>query len=339
MLAYHGLEVQYLAFDELTSFTEKQYTYMLSRVRSANGIPVRVRAATNPGGIGHDWVFKRWAPWLNPKAEIRAAPAEVLHYCNTDDGEAWCPPAADALARVFIPAKLQDNPYLDGAYAQRLGGLDRVTRAQLRDGDWLIAPAAGAYYRRAWFPIIDIPPANPIAKVRRWDLASTADGGDWTIGARMALHKDRTVVIEDVVRIRARPQGVEQTILNTALLDGKTCHVSIPQDPGQAGKAQIESFTKLLAGYVVRSKPETGDKVTRQEPFSAQCEAGNVSIVRAPWNEPVLQCLEAFPDGPHDDDVDALAGAYAYLADRLPNLNYLKALENMAAELSGRGRG
>ena len=53
-------EYQVVCLDELTTFEEYQYTYMLSRVRSAKGLPVRIRAATNPGGIGHEWVMRRW---------------------------------------------------------------------------------------------------------------------------------------------------------------------------------------------------------------------------------------------------------------------------------------
>lgn len=71
--AYQSAEFQYLGFDELTSFTERQYTYMLSRARSATGIPIRIRGATNPGGEGHDWVFKRWVI-LAPSEGARPPP-------------------------------------------------------------------------------------------------------------------------------------------------------------------------------------------------------------------------------------------------------------------------
>jgi predicted phage terminase large subunit-like protein len=104
---------------------------------------------------------------------------------------------------------------------------------------------------------------------------------------------------------------VERTIKATAELDGQNVQVRIPQDPGQAGKAQCESYAQLLAGWDVRFERETGDKVTRAQAASAQCEARNVTLVRAPWNEPFLQCLEGFPEeGVHDDDVDAFAGAF-----------------------------
>src|SRR6185312_15647601 len=102
---------QYIGFDELTHFTRYQYIYMLSRARSGHGLPIRIRAATNPGGEGHEWVQERWAPWLRPDSAVQAEPGEALHYGNTRDGEEWVPKGTPgALARVFVPARLSDNP-------------------------------------------------------------------------------------------------------------------------------------------------------------------------------------------------------------------------------------
>lgn len=327
---YQSAEYQYIGFDELTSFTEKQYGYMLSRLRTTADIPCRVRSGTNPGGEGHEWVLKRWSPWLDPQSDVKAIPGQKLRYVNGPDGPEWSD--VGTLSRVFYPARVTDNPHLNEGYEEVLKGMDRVSRAQLLEGDWLSRPGAGAYYQRGWFKWLDVRPIGAVARCRRWDLASTEDG-DWTIGARMSLMRDRSVVIEDVVRKRLRPAGVEACVLATAELDGKDVHVVIPEDPGQAGKAQVASYTKMLMGFVVRSIRETGDKVTRQGPFSAQCEAGNVSIVRGAWNEPFLQCLEAFPDpNVHDDDIDAAAGAFTYLAEKMPNLNYLQAMNALAKE-------
>jgi predicted phage terminase large subunit-like protein len=330
---YQGLEVQYLAFDELTSFTEYQYRYLLSRLRTSKGLPLRVRAGTNPGGEGHEWVFKRWAPWLDPKHPERVAPGALLYYTNTNDGEVYVdknyrtelglPP----LSRQFVPARITDNPHVDKGYHQRLMGQDALTRAQLLDGDWLAKAAPGLLFRRGWFHFVDVPPARSSIRVRRWDLASTEDGGDWTVGVLMTSDGDGRVLIEDVQRARLRPSGVESLVRATAELDNRRgpTEIWIPQDPGQAGKAQCEAYARLLGGFDVRFKTETGDKVTRSKPFSAQCEAGNVTLVRALWNEPFMQCLEAFPEGTHDDDVDAASGAYVQVVEATPLAQQLKA--------------
>jgi predicted phage terminase large subunit-like protein len=84
----------------------------------------------------------------------------------------------------------------------------------------------------------------------------------------------------------------------------------LPQDPGQAGKSQIINLTKMLAGFNVRSSPESGDKVTRFSPFSAQAEAGNVMVLRGPWNEAWFNSLESFPEAKHDDDADSTSRAF-----------------------------
>jgi len=90
--------------------------------------------------------------------------------------------------------------------------------------------------------------------------------------------------------------------------------VAIERDPGQAGKYQADQFIRLLNGHQVRVFAPTSDKIQRFGPFSAQASAGNVRIVRGPWNEKYIQELEAFPDGAHDDQVDATSGAHMALA-------------------------
>jgi hypothetical protein len=127
---YQSAEYAYIAFDELTQFTESQYTYLFSRLRRLEGvgIPLRMRSASNPGGIGAEWVQARFVP---------------------DD---WTPHQASEMGvvekagRAFVPARLVDNPYLDqAAYEASLSELDEVTRAQLLAGDWQIRMRGNIY--------------------------------------------------------------------------------------------------------------------------------------------------------------------------------------------------
>lgn len=110
--------------------------------------------------------------------------------------------------------------------------------------------------------------------------------------------------------MRESPQKVEEAIKNTASADGRSVSIGIPQDPAQAGKAQAEYLIRQLSGYDARAKIERGEKPLRFSPFSAQCEAGNVKIVRGPWNTGFFDNLEAFPDATHDDTADACSGAF-----------------------------
>jgi len=173
------------------------------------------------------------------------------------------------------------------------------------------APREGGMFKPDQMMVIDAVPAGDIKWVRGWDLASVVNGGDWTAGAKFGRLPDGRFVIGDMVRMQRGPDERDAAIVNTASLDSRSVKVSIPQDPGQAGKTQVLYLTRALAGYTVMSSPETGDKVTRAEPLAAQMNAGNVLMMRGPWNEPLLNELRMFPNGSHDDQVDALSRAFA----------------------------
>ena len=153
--------------------------------------------------------------------------------------------------------------------------------------------------------------------VRAWDLASgLPDAGDpdWTAGVKLGRTKSGTFVILDVVRLRGGPAAVEQALRETAAADGSNVRISLPQDPGQAGRAQVLYLTRQLAGYSVTSSPETGAKHVRAMPVAAQLEAGNLAMVRAKWNATLIEEMADFPRGNKDDQVDALSRAFGMIA-------------------------
>ena len=117
---YQSAEYDVIRFDELTHFTESQYIYLISRVRGANDFPKQIKSSTNPGGIGHAWVKRRF---------VDDSPPGVAFI-----GE-------DGLRRVFIPALLDDNRFLlsgDPQYRERLLALPERERRALLYGDWNI---------------------------------------------------------------------------------------------------------------------------------------------------------------------------------------------------------
>ncbi len=134
---YASSEVQYLAFDELTTFTETQYTFLSSRLRrlASVQVPIRKRAATNPVGPGRGWVRKRFVPEMAMRADEEEFFSRMWHAAED---------------RTFIPARLEDNPHLDiDAYDKSLEHLDPVTKAQIRRGDWK-AHAGGQFDPKWW---------------------------------------------------------------------------------------------------------------------------------------------------------------------------------------------
>jgi predicted phage terminase large subunit-like protein len=87
-------------------------------------------------------------------------------------------------------------------------------------------------------------------------------------------------------------------LLNTATQDGKRVRVGFGKDPEQAGKSQALHLVRAMSAFTVAPATESGDKLTRFGPFSAQCRAGNVKILQGPWNEDLFRVLEGSPISP-----------------------------------------
>ena len=156
---------------------------------------------------------------------------------------------------------------------------------------------------------------------RGWDLAGTEEDKDKknkepaaTAGVQIARDVHGIFYILDVQYERISPGAVENLIKRMATQDGLRCTIRLPQDPGQAGKAQIVHFSKLLMGYTFKTRVMTGDKVTRAGPFSSMCEYGRVKVVRAKWNDNFFNHLEEFPPEVGSPDiVDAAVEAFHQL--------------------------
>ena len=155
---YQSAEYSYIGFDELTHFEEGMYTYMLSRCRSSRpGVPKKMRAATNPGSIGHYWVKKRF---------IEPEPPMTVFTVKSDTG--------DMTTRLFIPAKVQDNKILmqnDPGYIKRLNQLPEIERRMLRDGDWDV------FAGQAFPELQDIHWIDPFPIPEGWEKGVAMDWG------------------------------------------------------------------------------------------------------------------------------------------------------------------
>lgn len=312
---YQGSEYQFVGFDELTQFDEADYRYLLSRIRKPSTgplsvVPLRMRSASNPGGRGHNWVRARWGLYRND-GDAKTTPL----LCHRPD---WPHPE-----RVFIPAKIRDNPSLDAeSYLGNLEELDHHTRAQLLEGDWDARPP-GDLFRAAWFEIVDTIPAG-CRWVRFWDLAATERSEsnpdpDWTVGLRLGAHPNGLFFVEDVIRRRRRSAEIEARAKAAGERDGIGTRVLLEQEPGSSGKTVVDHWIRnVLPGRAVRGIRSSGSKFERATVASSRAERGLIKIKRAPWNTAFLAELEAFSeddsDYDHDDQVDALSGAIAAVA-------------------------
>lgn len=179
-------------------------------------------------------------------------------------------------------------------------------------------PREGGMFKRSWFADKFIG-AAPVGTrwVRHWDLAATAkSSAARTAGVKLGKAPDGSFIVGHVEMTQSEGNEVRKLIKATAETDGVNVQISLPQDPGQAGKVQSKDMIAMLAGYRAHAEPETGDKITRAEPFAAQCEAGNVYLIRGDWNEAYLDELCLFPGGSFKDQVDASSGAFGRLVGR-----------------------
>ena len=115
---YQSAEYDVIRFDELTHFTEEQYTYLISRIRGANNFPKQIKSSTNPGGVGHTWVKRRFIVPAPPNVEF-----------EDKDGN----------TRIFIPSRIDDNKALldkDPNYKKRLLTQSENNVRALLYGDW-----------------------------------------------------------------------------------------------------------------------------------------------------------------------------------------------------------
>jgi predicted phage terminase large subunit-like protein len=327
-LAHKSAQYQFVGFDELTSFTEFQYTYLFSRLRSAAGVPCRIRSASNPGDVGHPWVRRRWFDWVSRRSQRPAAAGEIRYYVRRGDDDVEVPKGTPlALGRTFVPATLADNPTLvanDPGYRARLAALPVLERLRLEGGDWDAEPAKKDFYDGARAEVLRHRPPNDQvrARVRAWDFGATADG-DPSAGVLMAMTEAGRPVVEHCEHFAAGPDEVfrrfEATARADVARDARTVQV-IPEDPGAAGKMVVAEFQRRFPDLAIYARRPTGDKQLRFQPFASRQLAGNTSIVDdGSWDVQGYHAeCEAFPLGAHDDRVDATSDAYAVLAGAAP---------------------
>ena len=249
---------------------------------------------------------------------------------------------------TFISAKLSDNKAMmlhDPGYMGTLMAMSEFDQEQLLNGNWKIRRSAGHYFKRSKVTPLAAIPTDIVKWVRAWDLAATAPGeadeleglpqamrqsrrGDesaYTAGVLLGKRRNGRIFVADVINVRENGADVRNLIRATAASDRAfygNVTVRLPQDPGQAGKDQAQSFVRMLGGYTVTTALESGDKVTRAEPFSSQWLAGNVDVKEAEWNDEYFRQLENFPVGKLKDMVDASANAYLELENGKPEFGF-----------------
>jgi predicted phage terminase large subunit-like protein len=329
-LDWQGTETAFFGFDQLEEFTQAQFLKILGCNRTTAAAPTQIMATMNPDA--GSWVRQLVDPWIAEDGYIDPTQnGKIKHFTVIDDEIAWVDKTfRDAndqppISIVYFSADVWDNPallqadpnYLSNLMAQGLVDRERFLGVKGRGGNWNTKAEAGKVFRAEWFAIATHRPAY-IQACRFWDFASTekAIAGkdpDYTASV-LILRTDTGYTIADAFRFRGSPAQVDGAIANMAMQDGPNVMVRWWQDPGQAGVYQSAQLIEKLRNFNALGVVSNQDKYTRAKPLSRAVEFSQVSLVNASWNREFIDELVQFPDGAHDDYVDAAAGAFSQLA-------------------------
>jgi predicted phage terminase large subunit-like protein len=349
-MSWKSSQIALIGFDQLEEFSEYQFFYMLSRNRSVCGVKPYVRATANPkpGWLAKfiAWWLDEEGRFPDPekagKLRYFVRVDDVLHWADRPDDLKHLVVITEEMAEngitiddvvksvTFIPANVYDNPTLlksNPAYLANLMAQPLVERERLLSGDWLIDLDEGKFINQNWFPIVDAVPNGGI-DCDGWDLAATEKkkkrkkggkhdpdftanvkirrvGGDWYILFAQKFRK--TPGDTDTIFVNTSEQSKTKARAARAIY-----RVRWEEEGGASGKRDSAHLTKLLAGFDCKGVPASGagDKFQRAKPFAVQAEAGNIKILRGPWNEEFLTELHNQPNADHDDYMDAAARAF-----------------------------
>ncbi len=175
-------------------------------------------------------------------------------------------------------------------------------------------PMDGAMFKWTDLPSIDATHSVGF-RVRYWDLAISEGEGDFTAGGLVSYQPDSKVpvIIEDVQAEQFGPARRDHLILETARADaakygadGFIIYIE------SLGKDDTKALVAKLGGFIVKTESASGQgsKEIRAAPLASQAQVGNVALLTGSWNDRFREQACAFPNGDHDDEVDAVSGAY-----------------------------
>lgn len=192
---------------------------------------------------------------------------------------------------------------------------------------------AGGFFNVEKLAIMSVEQYNKVAWhlkffVRSWDLAgvkkismSNIERRDFTRGVLLGTD-GKVVYIMDLKTHKGTVEGNELLIAETAKKDGFQVMITVPEDPGVAGQHYVDYLQKSpkLLGYSLNAVRPTQNKQLRAAPFASYLNLGKVVLVSdseddEKWNDDIVEELQSFPTGCHDDIIDALSDAFHIIHD------------------------
>jgi predicted phage terminase large subunit-like protein len=332
---WDGSQIPLIMFDELQHFTAAQFWYMLSRNRSTCGVRPYIRATLNPDPDSFLRELLAW--WIDQVTgdPIIGRSGKIRWFIRSEGVVLWGDtkeeltkkygPKARPKSFTFIMSSLIDNPALMKADPDYEGNIEAMLDYEKKrlKGNWFARPSAGEMFKRAYFNIIDreeVPYLRNI--IRYWDRACTVPSDenpdpDWTAGAKVGVDANNNVYIFDIFKDRLPSLDVIKSVEVMSQIDTTEVTVGLEQDPGQAGKMEMDFYVNKLIGCPIEPYPKRRSKMAYWRPLATQAKNGNVYLVRGAWNEAFIQEAEGVTDGTqkgHDDQVDAVAGGFMVLA-------------------------
>jgi hypothetical protein len=292
---YQSAEFQYIGFDELTQFTRRQYTYLISRLRRPDGssdalgrVPLRMRAATNPGGIGHRWVMERFG--------LKRDGTQTPNH-----------------PRPFVPARLSDNAHIDAeAYRRSLAELDSTTRDQLEHGRWVADGHGRIYPFDPEVHAIDGAPeiVRPF-RVLGVDLGSSEIKPTTSFtDIEWDSYDPCTYVVESVKLPGLDVTGCAEQIKKRR--EDRDGYLAIVVDPGALGTGYIREFRARHHLPIVEAQKR--DKLAFRKLLRAAIERGHVKYYRLLCEALEVETDELIWD---EDGLDSVPGLDDHCSDGL----------------------
>lgn len=190
-------------------------------------------------------------------------------------------------------------------------------------------PPEGGLFQRGWFRVADtlhfafpnlqfaLPPTpSPVRWARFWDTAATAgQRSDYWAGALLGRTPEGEWVLADMVRGRWEYPEAKRQVLRVAAADGPDVPVLVEESASGSALLQDLRQDPSAEGYFLRGVRVAAEKAVRAATWASQAESGRFWVLRAHWNAAFLAEAETFPHAAHDDQVDAVSGAYGYLTE------------------------
>lgn len=291
------------------------------RVRLTDGKTILFRSAEKPDrlrgpNLGWFWLDEAALMprevWLIMLGRLREQPGRAWA-TTTPRGKNWLYEAFLNDDHAVIRSSTRQNIYLPQTFVSTLEqAYTSEWQRQEIEGEFI--DPAGALFRREWFRVVEQAP-DGLWWVRYWDLAaSTKSSADYTASVAVAMdHRDGCIYIRDMIRGRWEWPDARRVMIQTMQAEPNGYHVV---EKALHGLAALQELRREpgVSHVALRGVDVDRDKLTRALPWAARAESGKVALVRGNWVGAFLDEAVQFPNGQHDDQIDAVSGALPLLA-------------------------